>query len=64
MKNLDYLLKVLKGLKKVSLQLAIYGTIEDKKYWKYCKLLISELPKNIKVIFFNKVKIKYYDAKN
>ena len=56
MKNLDYLLKVLKGLKKVSLQLAIYGTIEDKKYWKYCKLLISELPKNIKVIFFNKVK--------
>ena len=58
MKNLDFLLKAMKDLKKVSLQLAIYGTIDDKNYWNYCKTLISELPKNIKVKFFNRVKPK------
>jgi len=46
MKNLDFLLKVLKNIT-TPLELGIFGPKVDKKYWKYCKELISKLPSYI-----------------
>ncbi len=55
MKNLDYLIKVLiKTKKKISLN--IYGPIENEEYWKICKKLIKDLPKNITVNYKGVVK--------
>lgn len=49
-KNLLGALKILKNLKgKGKIDFDIYGPIEDRKYWKLCMNLISQLPKNIKV---------------
>lgn len=50
MKNLDYLLHVLKKLK-CKAALDIYGPIEDPTYWSICRSIISNLPKNIKVCY-------------
>ncbi len=49
-KNLDYALKTLKNCKS-DIRLDIYGTIEDKNYWAYCKKLINKLPINISVTY-------------
>ncbi len=49
MKNIDYLLDILSSLS-ASVQLDIYGPIEDKNYWRHCIELIKKLPKNIQVI--------------
>jgi glycosyltransferase involved in cell wall biosynthesis len=48
MKNLDYLIKVLKKVK-TSLELSIFGPKIDLKYWNQCKKLIAKLPSHIKV---------------
>jgi glycosyltransferase involved in cell wall biosynthesis len=54
MKNLDYLLRVLKGVSGF-VTLSIYGPIEDMSYWNYCKSLIKLLPPNVKVTYFGEV---------
>jgi glycosyltransferase involved in cell wall biosynthesis len=48
MKNLDFLLRVLKGIV-AELSLDIYGPTEDVPYWEQCVQLIAELPSNIQV---------------
>tara|TARA_Y200000002_G_scaffold356021_1_gene337462 strand:+ start:4514 stop:5686 length:1173 start_codon:yes stop_codon:yes gene_type:complete len=50
MKNLDYLIKVLKKIKK-EVSLDIYGPVEDEKYWSNCLNLMTELPLNINVVY-------------
>ena len=46
MKNLEFLLQVLKDINE-SIELSIYGPKEDLRYWKKCIDLINDLPKNI-----------------
>lgn len=48
MKNLDFLLRVLKGIN-VELKLDIYGPTEDVPYWEKCVQFIAKLPSNIQV---------------
>jgi glycosyltransferase involved in cell wall biosynthesis len=48
MKNLDFLLRVLRYVS-ADVQLAIFGPREDQNYWEQCSFLIDQLPKNIKV---------------
>ncbi len=49
-KNLLFALKAIESLEgKVMYE--IYGNIEDEKYWTECKKVISNLPKNITVIY-------------
>lgn len=55
MKNLDFLLNILKKVKS-EINLSIYGPIEDKSYWKLCLELINKLPKNISVNYYGEVK--------
>ena len=50
MKNLDGLLDYL-GYVKRTVDLDIFGPIEDEVYWGKCKRLISTLPENIKVTY-------------
>lgn len=50
MKNLDYLLGVLKYVRK-DMTLSIYGPKEDLEYWSVCKDLIGDLPSNIAVTY-------------
>jgi len=47
-KNLDYLLKLVKDLK-ANIRITIAGSLEDKNYWDLCGRLITELPKNVLV---------------
>jgi glycosyltransferase involved in cell wall biosynthesis len=49
-KNLDFLLKVLKKTKS-KIYLDIYGPKEDISYYEYCLDLVDELPLNVKVKF-------------
>jgi glycosyltransferase involved in cell wall biosynthesis len=53
-KNLDGALKMLKGLKG-KIQFNIYGPMEDKAYWTECQKIISSLPKNIEVQYYESV---------
>ena len=57
MKNLDFLLKVLTEVI-VSVELSIFGPIEDLIYWKKCLKLIDKLPSNIKIIIGDEVPYK------
>jgi len=50
MKNLDYTLRILKGVKG-EIVFDIYGPIEDGKYWRECQGLIADLPPNVKVTY-------------
>ncbi len=54
MKNLDFLLRALKEIT-VSVELSIFGPVEDLIYWKECIKLIHKLPSNIKVIIGDEV---------
>ena len=54
MKNLDFLLKILKSINQF-LEFSIYGPKEDKSYWNLCLNLIKQLPSNIKVNIRNEV---------
>jgi glycosyltransferase involved in cell wall biosynthesis len=47
-KNLEFALQVL-STAKGDIELAISGMIEDADYWERCKIIIRELPSNIKV---------------
>lgn len=47
-KNLAFLLQVLMQVKQ-QVQLTVAGPIEDEAYWKECKKMIAQLPKNISV---------------
>lgn len=54
MKNLDFVLHVLKNIKN-NVFLGIYGPKEDLNYWARCDKIIKELPNNIKVEYFGSV---------
>lgn len=54
MKNLDFVLHVLKNIKN-NIFLDIYGPKEDLSYWAKCEELIKKLPSNIKVEYFGAV---------
>jgi glycosyltransferase involved in cell wall biosynthesis len=57
-KNLDYLLSVLKVVCS-PVKLSIFGPIEDANYWRKCKSIIKELPVNITVCYKGDVKPKH-----
>lgn len=50
MKNLDFLLRVLKNCS-CKIQFDIYGPITDINYWNKCSHLISEMPSNVFVSY-------------
>ena len=54
MKNLDFLLILLQKVK-VPIEFTIYGPKKNKNYWKKCKKLMNNLPKNIKTTFEGQV---------
>lgn len=54
MKNLDYLLRTLNNLSQ-TIELYIYGPLEDPKYWALCQDLIKNLPPNILVAYCGEV---------
>ena len=54
MKNLDYALKVLSGLKGHIL-FNIYGPTEDSHYWEECCVLINDLEENVSVTYHGTV---------
>ena len=49
-KNLLYAIELLQRID-FSVSFCIYGTIEDKQYWKLCQQSIQRLPANIEVIY-------------
>jgi len=53
-KNLDYILKVLKQLQ-ARINFTIVGSLEDKAYWDTCSRMIKELPGNISVHYAGEV---------
>jgi glycosyltransferase involved in cell wall biosynthesis len=53
-KNLDYILKVLKQLRN-RISFTIVGSQEDKAYWETCSRLIDELPENISVQYAGEI---------
>lgn len=48
MKNLEFLLETLLEIK-TSINLDIYGPLEDKRYWQNCQKIIAKLPTNVEV---------------
>lgn len=51
-KNLAYILEVLRDLpNNLDIEFNIYGPIFDNQYWDKCKLLIKELPSNVKTFY-------------
>lgn len=49
-KNLHYALEALSSIETTGkIIYDIYGSLEDKQYWKECEAIIKKLPKNIKV---------------
>lgn len=57
MKNLDYLLTVLKKVT-MRIELSIYGTLGNPEYWSMCERLIHELPSSIVVHYRGEVNPK------
>jgi glycosyltransferase involved in cell wall biosynthesis len=49
-KNLLFAIKLMKKID-FSVRFYIYGTVEDKNYWKLCQQSIQRLPSNIKVVY-------------
>jgi glycosyltransferase involved in cell wall biosynthesis len=43
-KNLDLLLRFLKGLEKSDVSLDIYGPVVDEAYWRRCQALLAQMP--------------------
>lgn len=61
-KNLDYLLKVLKQV--VSpIQLEIYGPIQDEGYWSLCLARIRELPVHVSASYRGELRPEQVEAK-
>ncbi len=50
MKNHSLVLQALKNCT-ANIEYFIYGPIKENSYWKECKLLIKEMPSNIKVVY-------------
>lgn len=48
-KNLDYLLNVLKEIRSAEILLTVVGSLEDPVYWEKCREIIATLPAGIKV---------------
>jgi glycosyltransferase involved in cell wall biosynthesis len=48
-KNLDFFLQSLRNQTQVTIDLHIYGSIEQPQYWNDCQTTIQKLPKNITV---------------
>ncbi len=48
-KNLHFAIELLKHIQYGSIQMDIYGTLEDEEYWDECKKIIQEIPKNITI---------------
>lgn len=48
MKNLDFALRAL-ALARSDIEFVIHGPLESEAYWKECKGLIAQLPRNVKV---------------
>jgi glycosyltransferase involved in cell wall biosynthesis len=53
-KNLHYLLSVLKDVKQ-QVRLTVIGSLEDAEYWQQCQQLIADLPGNIKVQYLGEL---------
>jgi glycosyltransferase involved in cell wall biosynthesis len=54
MKNILFFLEILRNVKE-SIELSIYGPIEDAEYWKKCQKAIELMPANIIVNYFGPV---------
>lgn len=54
MKNLDFLLRSLRGVTQ-HVEFVIYGPVEDKDYWAICKKLIAQLPENVRVKYMGEI---------
>ena len=54
-KNLTFLLQALKRTNSLEIEFDIYGPIKDVEYWNECKILINEMPMNIKVSYKGEV---------
>jgi glycosyltransferase involved in cell wall biosynthesis len=54
-KNLDYLLTVLKEVKSSEILLTIVGSLEDPVYWEKCKKIIAELPSGITIEYAGEI---------
>ena len=54
MKNLDFLLKALRGVT-CSINLSIYGPIDDPRYWGLCSTLVEKMPSNVSVHYYGAV---------
>jgi len=54
MKNLDFLLEVLRH-SNANLRLSIYGPIEDRDYWDHCQSLIASLPVSLEVVYMGEI---------
>ncbi len=54
MKNLDYLLRILKKVTR-QMDVSLYGTLENAEYWAECERLIQELPSHIVVHYYGEV---------
>ncbi|QJW91171.1 glycosyltransferase [Spirosoma taeanense] len=50
-KNLIFLLQLLKGVRQGSIEIYLYGPIADSSYWRQCKEFISELPINCQIVY-------------
>jgi len=53
-KNPDFLLNVLKGVK-ADIRLTVIGSCEDKEFWQQCEEIIRTLPGNIEVTYAGEV---------
>jgi len=49
-KNISYLIKILGEIPDLDIELHLYGTVDDNKYWSQCLKKINTLPSNITVL--------------
>lgn len=53
-KNLDYLLEVLKGMK-AQLRLTVVGSLENPSFWEKCRSILATLPANVRVEYAGEI---------
>ena len=54
-KNIDACIRIISGIKDRNVVFHIYGTLENKEYWKKCEEMIQSLPKNVTVEYHGSV---------
>lgn len=54
-KNLQFLLQVLKEITATTIQLTIIGSLEDEPYWEKCRTIIAELPATVQVDYAGEI---------